>query len=497
MAIAILVLSSCDDDIDILPVENNTTAQFYQNEREVNQAVIGAYARFGKNGGNTDFPTDYYWLASENRSDILYLGGGETSAQNDQLDFRKFLTTPTSSTVNRIFSRLYQVIKEANNVLANTTEGEYMRYRAEASFLRGYAYFELVRTFGPVAIVDKPIEKQEALSLPRDPIEDVYNQIISDLEYASSNLEPFYTGDQSGRIGNIAVKSLLGRVYLKMASYPLNDAQAANKAISTLAPILNDVQARFATNYKDVFKLENENLYDIFSIQFTSGNNGGGSSYPGFITNGSSGGTPFPDWAYVNYTQQGQDLRVDTLLINKMVEENDTLRLNASIDRGYWNSTDEATRVWVSRDIVTKFLIKDNTNSLIKAWNDYPLNFPIIRPAGVFLDYAEASIIAGNSSDAKTYIDKVRNRAGIGSLTSVPTMQDLENERKREFIGEGKRFFDLVRLGETEAINTLTNFNSYYHSNTNTNTPTSRDLLLPIPQEEMNVRDNWTQNFGY
>jgi hypothetical protein len=161
-----LLMSSCTKNIDIAPIENNTSTSFYSNEIEIKQAAIGIYARLGRNGTNTDFATDYFWLASENRSDLLYIAA-ETSAQNDQLELRKYLTTPTSGTVSAIFARLYQIIKEANNLLYYTKEGEYMRYRAEAKFLRAYAYAELVRSFGPVALITTPIENTTAVALPR------------------------------------------------------------------------------------------------------------------------------------------------------------------------------------------------------------------------------------------------------------------------------------------------------------------------------------------
>lgn len=490
-----LVLGACKSNLDITPVENNTAGQFYTNEIEAKQAALGIYAHLGRNGTNTDFATDYFWLASENRSDLLYIAG-ETSAQNDQLELRKYLISPNSGTVSAIFARLYAMIKDANNLLNRTNDGEYMRYRAEASFLRAYAYFELVRAFGPVAIVTKPIENRDAVLLVREPETKIYDLIISDLQYAAANLSKIYTGADAGRVGSLAANALLGEVYMTMGGYPQNDATAYAKAESVFSGIIADVETRFGPTYAGLFTLTNENKYDLFSIQFSSGNTLTGSSLPGYITSSSSSGTPFPEWAYSNYTQQGQDMRVDTLLIKEM-KANKDLRLNVSIDSGFWNSTDVTKRAWVAKNIVTKFLEKDNTNSKIKAWNDYPRNFPIIRDADVFLLYAEALIRNGKAPAAKYYIDKIRTRAGIGVLPANPTLDDIKKERKYEFIGEGRRYFDLVRWGETDAIATLAEFARHYHSNTNGQLPTKRDLLLPIPQNELKTRNNWDQNFGY
>jgi hypothetical protein len=151
----------------------------------------------------------------------------------------------------------------------------------------------------------------------------------------------------------------------------------------------------------------------------------------------------------------------------------------------------------VLKYIITKFLEKDNTNTNIKAWNDQPRNFPILRDADVYLLYAEALIANGKAATAKQYVDAIRTRAGLPVLAGAPTLDDIKRERKYEFIGEGKRYFDLVRWGETEAVNTLKAFAQYYHSKLNGQLPTKKDLLLPIPQNEMKTRTNWDQNFNY
>lgn len=492
----ISALTSCTKNIDITPVENNFSTTFYSNEIEVKQATMGIYARLARNGTNTDLATDYFWLASENRSDLLYIAG-ETSAQNDQLDFRKFLITANSGTVSSIYARFYQLIKDANNLLYFTKEGEYMRYRAEARFLRAYAYAELARAYGPTALIVKPIENSEAVTLPRAPLSDIYAQIIADLQYAAANLQKTYTGADAGRVGSLAANALLGQVYMTMGGYPFNDATAYPKAEAVLSGIITDVSARFSPTYAGLFTLANENKYDLFSIQFASGGLGLGSSLAGYITSSASSGTPFPEWMYTSYSLQGQDLRVDSDLV-KTMKTNKDLRFAASIDTGYWSALPAVTtRTFVLKNIVTKFLEKDNTNTTIKSWNDQPRNFPILRDADVYLLLAEALVRDGKAGDAKQYVDKIRTRAGLPVLTASPTLDNIKLERKYEFIGEGRRYFDLVRWGEADAISTLAAFNTHYHSKLNGQAPTKRDLLLPIPFNELKTRSNWAQNFGY
>jgi hypothetical protein len=179
-------------------------------------------------------------------------------------------------------------------------------------------------------------------------------------------------------------------------------------------------------------------------------------------------------------------------------------RLATSVAPGFWTKTPhgitkaDTVSFYVKRNIIIKFLTKDNTNSTIKAWNDYPLNFPILRPADAYLLYAEALVNNGKAGEAKQWIDAIRSRAGLAPLVAVPTMTDIMDERRREFIGEGKRYFDLVRMGETTFVSTLKSFSDKYkHTTMGGINPTKKDMLLPIPLTVTNINTTWEQNFGY
>lgn len=493
-----LSVSSCSDAIDIYPVENNTADQFYSSEFEMKQAIIGVYARLGRNGTNTDFPTDFYYQSSESRSDNLYYGS-LANAQRDQIDMRLFHVSDVTDLNTSIYGRMYQMIKDANNLLSKAPE-TYTRYRAEASFLRALAYFELVRAYGPQPVIITPITNEEAKTKVRQPIEEVYAQIIKDLEFAGANLDPVYTGSDAGRVGSLAAKCLLGEVYVTMAGYPLHDNTAYQKAETTLSAIMSDVKKRFAPDYSYIFDVKKENTYDLFSVQFASGGQGLGSSLAGYVTNSGSSGTSFPEWAYSGYPQQGQDFRVDTLLVKEMKSSGDK-RLAASVADGFWTKAShgytraDSVSYYTTRSVMIKYLTKDNTNATIKSWNDYPLNVPILRPADAYLLYAEALVNNNKAGLAKEWVDAIRTRAGLKPLASDPTIGDIMGERRREFLGEGKRFFDLVRMGETTFVTTLKNFSDHYkHVSMGASDPTVSDMLLPIPLSVLNIQTSWKQN---
>lgn len=495
-------LCACERMIDIYPVDNNTADQFYTSEYEINQAVIGIYSRLGRNGTNTDYPSDLYYQALESRSDNLYYAV-LANAQRDQADMRTFQCTDVTSLNTNIYRRLYSMITDANTMLEKTPE-EHTKLRAEARFLRALAYFDLIRTYGPQPVLDHVVAAQDAKALQRQPLTDAYKQIIDDLKYAADNLEDFYYGDDAGRAGSVAASVLLGQVYVTMAGYPVNDKAAYQEAVKVLTPIMDKVDARWADNFNDVFDVTKENTYDIFSVQFASGNQGMGSSLPAYITSGSSTETNFPEWVYTGYTQQGQDLRVDTLLVKRMKAQND-LRLEKTIADGYWTTVDhgytkqDTLDFYVERSLMIKYLVKDNTNNTIKAWNDYPLNCPILRPADAYLLLAEALVGTNKASEAAKYLNKVRERAGLDPITT-PTMEDIMFERRCEFLGEGKRFFDLVRQGPEIFVSTLKDFSDHYEHVTRMYAvePSTKDMLLPIPQSVMNIHSpKWEQNPGY
>ena len=166
--IAACALSACSDLIDITPVENNTADEFYSTEYEMQQAVVGIYARLGRNGTNTDYPTDMYWQAAESRSDNLYYAT-LANAQRDQADMRTFHVTDVTGLNQTIYARLYQMVNDANTLLEKAPE-EYTRYRAEARFLRALAYFDLVRAYGPQPVLDHVVSSEEAKTMERQPI---------------------------------------------------------------------------------------------------------------------------------------------------------------------------------------------------------------------------------------------------------------------------------------------------------------------------------------
>ena len=144
------------------------------------------------------------------------------------------------------------------------------------------AYFDLVRYFGRIPIVTKTISQAEALSLLQSEAVDVYEQvIIPDLEFACVNLNNTpknYLGKNvEGHATQIAAKALLGRVYLTMAGFPLNDVSKKDLAKSLLKEVIdyaeanNKYWAKTSEEWKRIWISDNDNKYHIFEIQYQNG----------------------------------------------------------------------------------------------------------------------------------------------------------------------------------------------------------------------------------
>ncbi|MCK9305342.1 MAG: RagB/SusD family nutrient uptake outer membrane protein [Bacteroidales bacterium] len=292
----------------------------------------------------------------------------------------------------------------------------------EAYFLRAYYYFYLNNIYGmPYSIETAssdfgvPLKTSEVIEVKyfsRASNEEVYNQIISDLEQAATYLEG-YTPDTKLRVGIAAVKALQSRVYLYTEQY--EEAVDAAEEFDEYTYALIDLNT-IAPNTNVTFRSSNETIFTV-----------GANEIPAVFMNDS-----LSAWS-------GNDNRVSAFkasedLMNKY--QLGDLRLNTF----FYKSTKN----------------KAPLPSKYKTWTTY--NDPeavsavfAIRYPEVLLNRAEALAMLGRTEDAREVIGQLRNKRFASALMSdVPaTEEDLVNfirdERRRELCFEGHRWFDLRR----------------------------------------------------
>jgi hypothetical protein len=485
----LLCLLACEDQLDQAPVSEMGSNNFYRNEKDFQQAVNGIYAQL------RHYPDHQYFL-SEIRSDNIY-GATEQGVRDHEpinnfdntIQVNPFLVSAWNDHFNGIM-RANTVLDKLSPEVVHDDELR-ARFEGESKFLRAFYYFELVRWFGQVPLYDRFITPEEALEVPRSPVADVYELIVSDLEDAIALLPQNYDAAHSGRATAWAAKGLLARVHLTRSGPdygvegPGLGVNAYAEAVTLLDDIINNGPFSWVEDYASIFDYNNENNPDIiFDIQYQSGGLGVGALYPGLMVPEAyfrAIGMPFPPGGF----------EVNPISDDYMnsFEEADVRRA-VTIQEGY---TDENGFV-DPRPFYKKFL--DLNKHGIDRF-DWPINFPLIRYTDVLLMKAEAILQGGPGSqaDVDNIVNKVRERAGIDPVSNV-TLQMLMEERRREFGAEGLRWHDLVRSGLI--INQINDWipEADIHSRMNSMVP--EYVIYPIPFTQLLIKEGlYQQNKGY
>jgi hypothetical protein len=491
LAVGGMLATACSEDIlNIPPVANNTTDQYYKDEAQLNQAVAAIY------NGTLSLPSSVHWNLSEIRSDNI-VTSNVNNAQRDYTDISNFVASSQTVQLQTTWTDLFQIVYRANLLQQKIQPFSFARvnqFKGEARFLRALAYFDLVRLWGAVPIAETVFSADDAQRVPRAPIADVYRFIIEDLKFAADNLPATYATADKGRATKWAAKGLLGKVYLTGYGYPLRDASMLPLAKQQLMEVYaaeSPATFSMAASFPELFKTVNDNKYALFEVQYISGGTGLGSQVPW------EQGATFPAW-WSPFTAAGPSGAVPRDFLGTNWPRRDRRR-EATIDTIIRNPT---TGALSGSPQFTKFLEKGTTAPVNN--RDYSNNFPILRFEDVMLMYAE--VLNEESAVpplALTIVNRIRVRSGLQAYTA--TSPEAANqatfraailkERRYEFIVEGQRWFDLVRTGT--ALQTITAFKQSTGI-TLGRALDSHDLLYPIPLLELTINPGfWQQNPGY
>jgi len=481
----LLGLTSCEDQLDQKPVSSTTAESFYSNTNDFTQAVNGVYSKL------TSYPSQALWLG-EMRSDnlnVLHDGNRDWQGINDfspNITTTGFIANAWNDNFNGIFN--------ANSVLeALETKGSIItdaalrsRFTAETRFLRAFYYFQLVRTFGKVPLIEKPLTAAEVESVPRSAAADIYKLIIADLEFAIQNLPVSYTGANIGRATNNAAKGLLGLVYLTRSgtTYDIEgpglNSNEYDKALTLFNEVITSNQYELLPSYASVFAYDNENNKEvIFDVQFMSSSNGAG--FPSHLA-------PVAFWTGQGISNSyGNGYGSSNFNVSKELKA--SYLTNALDVRNAFN-----IQLSYSQPFIKKYInvAKRGTNG-----RDWSINFIVLRYADILLLKAEAILkgAQGTQTEVDDLVNLVRKRAGLTSPISNVTLDDLLEERRKEFLGEGTRWNDLVRSG-----NAVTKMNSWIKNDgiLTINTVIPDFLIYPVPATEIGTKIGlYKQNPGY
>lgn len=472
--IAFLFLFSCEGFLDEEPVSFLSEEQFYKSVGDAEAAVNAAYQPF--------ITPQYYgqqFFAQVNlKSEYANGRGSHAAAGRFELDQRNTERT------GGIWQQAYISINRANNVLERVPQidgdqATLNRIIAEARFLRALNYFNLVRLWSGVPILTEEVGSLEGLAFPKATEAEVYNQIISDLQAAIPNLKSKSAQSAPSdlfRATSGAAQTLLADVYLTNGQY--------NEAMSAAQQVINSGEYSLESSLQSIYDANNQtSSEDVFSIKF-SRQQGFGTSIPAWIHNRNAGYSNAGFRALLGVTSSflaswdQDDLRWDLNLYNG--EDTQFLNNNEPI-------------------LFKKYIDPQGLNA-----TNHGVDYPVYRLVDAMYIYAEADLRADNvlSNESLEFINQIRRR-GYGKDISIPDatvdfasglssdayFDILFEERGKELLLEGKRWFDMIRFDKVEELVTSVGY-----------TYDPKILLWPIPQEEIDNNEALSvsdQNPGY
>lgn len=483
-----LGLYSCTDKF--LDEEENyliDSEGYFNSEDDYYMALVGAYDLLQATYVNN--------LLGEIASDNTLCGG---ESATDVVGFQQIddmTHTPVNANLRDIWNWMFAGVKRTNYFLEFQNNIEFdgrVQMVAEVRFLRAYFHFELVKWFGGIPVKDyanalegggKRFSPGDETSIPRYSVEEVYALIESDLIFAANNLD--YTTPQVGRVTKGAAQALLGKAYLYQDKF--------SDAATLLGNLIDNGPYQLVDDYSEIFENDGENgVESVFEVQYSDGEGAGfdclqcseGNVAVGFMgirnhtgptyDSGYSFNVPTQE-AYDNFDNDDTRKDVSILDIVAWAEETEATYVEGYEHTGFYNR---------------KYLPRKGDQNIGDQNLTNPNNYRAIRYADVLLMASEANN-RGNLDETKAlaYLNQVRERAfgdssHNSSATGAALTDAILDERRHELLGEGHRFFDLVRTGR--AAQAIEGFVAGKHE------------LFPIPFQEIQFSaGNWDQNPNY
>lgn len=503
-----LLMTSCKKQLEISPRQSIDANTALTSREAVEAAITSVYVRL-KNARayGRDLITHPEALADNgfatNKSGRLL-----AEANNNQgAHFTGTIWTNGYGAINQINLILEALPKL--DLSPAVSQAERDRWEGALYFLRGLYYFDMVKVYsyipgavvtaqdrGGVPIVLKAfssVDSALAFRPGRNPIDDVYNQVVADLTVANGKLTPGFTVTLVSVANKAAAQALLSRVNL----YRKNYSEAKRWADSTialagtrLATTTNYVsqwrsdthietlfQVRFATNVENIGV--NESLQTSFTTLSTVGNTA--------VTGGF--GDLVPTITLLNdlgITLTGGNTTTVFGLAHSIASRSTDVR-NLLYEPG-------TSGRGPAKVETTKYMGKNGFINLD--------NVPVLRISEIYLTRAEALATPGspvlNEAAAIADLKAIKSRrytdytgsaqeTADGLLTGDALLEEIIRQRRIELAFEGHRFFDLKRLGRD--LSKSPHYNQVNFTDTR--------ILPPIPQGDVDGNPNLKQNAGY
>ena len=474
----VLLMASCKKDfLNVPPQAQQPETAFWKTPEDASKAINGVYAKL-RSWDNVAFNA----IAIESTgSDEADKGSTPTDATFFN-QFDAFTVTSTQGSIQDFWIGQYLNIKLANQAIDSIPgiamdESLKNRYIAEAKFIRAYSYFRLVRAYGRVPLRLHDPKDASEYNIPQSEKAEVYAQIEKDLSEAAAVLPPSYGAADKGR----ATKGAALGMHAKVAMYQQkwSDVLALTNQVMGLGyDLFPDFEKGFRTenenNIESVFEIQSELL-----VGNTAASNSQYSQVQG-VAGVTGGGWGFntPSEALANAFEPGDPRRDATIIFKgETTPQGDVIPTTVPNER-------------YNQKSYVPFGMR------VSGYNEgAQQNIRVLRFADILLMNAEAANELGDPIQAKSSLNRVRQRARGGNpaiLPDVTTSDKVElrnaiwHERQVELAMENDRYFDVIRQGRALQVFGPKGWKA------------NKNEVWPIPATEIDLSGGLlTQNPGY
>ncbi|GAB3649912.1 RagB/SusD family nutrient uptake outer membrane protein [Echinicola sediminis] len=466
-----IALISCSD-LEETPYSFVTTNEFYKTAEDAESAITAAYGSLTRPG----MYGQSVWMLGDYSADQMF---PKPVVGRNLLT--EFSYDATHDQIEQFWNESYDGINNANLVIQNVPgilmdENRRSQIVAEAKFLRGLYYFNLVKTFGEVPLKVTPTSSLNDIESPTSPVQEIYGQIIKDLQEAIEILSPGIP-EVSGRASQGAAQALLAKVYLYHEQY----SEAKNIAKS----LMDKGTYRLVENPQLLWDVSRENanrIEHIFAVEFSRSPNLQAQNFTSYFAPAGSNGV-------YSATAWGSSFAFEDFYDS--YDDNDLRK--QLMDTSFVDSQGNLHTRENDPNLKERVIVKKYADVMANGARN-ETNYPILRYADVLLIYAEASArLSGQVEiDGLQAVNEVRERANLeplsNSLSREEYLEAILQERSWELAFESDRWFDMTRTGEFLKVQQITN----YWFPIRPVQPKHR--YFPIPENEVLTNSNLEQN---
>ena len=516
LALTMVLLSSCSNELDTTPKVEQTLENLLQQDPNAVKGLLskmyGTFALTGSNGpdssditgpnaGETGFLRGIINLQDFSADDMKNRWGDDGL---DQLTTTSGWT-PQNKFFKYLFDRVYYTVPQATNIiiaLNSTSVPDKALYISELRFIRALAYYYMIDCFGKGVLVTNDNYGQ-TVPLPEASRLQLFNYVESELLAVENDLP---LTNEYGRANKSVARMLLAKLYLNAEVY--TGTARYNDALTYVNKVITEGNYSLATNFKQNFSADNntsqEIIFPLIADALTSQSYGNTT----YLVNGNlsdklaDGLTADMTLSTYGATAGWVGHRATKAWYGLFGNSASALAASPDIRAQlFWtpghNYEMGNYKTWDDGYPCTKFR-NTNTDGSGIATNFSSTDFPLFRLADAYLMYAECALrgaTSGSTSQALTYVNAIRSRAGASNITSADlTLDYILDERARELNFEGHRRTDLIRFGKFTGGTYLWPWKGGVVGGTSI---PDTYKLFPIPSTALDANPNLTQNPGY